>query len=139
MTASMRVKQMLKNHDLRHTACREEILHLFLENSYALTHGDIETRLDASHDRVTIYRTLKTFLEKNIIHKVLDDSGNLKYAMEKHTHHNKHTHIHFKCSLCGETNCLEDTQIPAIHLPEGYQLSQANLLVQGVCKICNHS
>ena len=127
-------KDLLTHHDLRHTACREEVLDLFLSESHALSHADIEKNLEQLFDRVTIYRTLKTFLEKQIIHKVLDDSGNLKYALP---HLHQHPHVHFKCHICGLTNCLEEVEIPRIQLPAGYQIRNTDLLVQGVCNICN--
>jgi Fur family ferric uptake transcriptional regulator len=136
-TRRLHIKELLRQHDLRPTACREEILYLFFSSPIALAHADLERNLAESHDRVTIYRTLKTFLDKEIIHKVLDDSGNLKYAMPKSQQTAHHSHIHFKCNICGHTNCLEDVLIPPLQLPEGYQLTEASLLVQGVCQLCN--
>ncbi|TAH16433.1 MAG: transcriptional repressor, partial [Runella slithyformis] len=35
----------------------------------------MEELLPNLYDRVTIYRTLKTFVEKGIVHKVLDEDG----------------------------------------------------------------
>ena len=94
-------------------------------------------KIDKSFDRVTVYRTLKTFTDRGIIHKVLDDTGNIKYAIERENHPNFHSHIHFKCNICGLTNCLENVEIPIIQLPLGYKLREADLLVQGICKLCN--
>jgi len=139
-TEIISAKNILKLHSLRHTTCREEILNLFLNRSHALMHADIEQNIDKAFDRVTVYRTLKTFTDKGIIHKVLDDSGNIKYAIEKDDFNQSHkhqSHIHFKCNVCGLTNCLENSEIPAFKLPEGYQIKEADLLVQGVCKLCN--
>ena len=132
--------RLLKNFRLRSTPSRQEILHLFLKSSHALSHGDIEKEIDASLDRVTVYRTLKTFLDKGLIHKVLDDEGALKYALCNDTcgttgHH--HDHVHFKCVRCGQTNCL-DIEIPAVKLPKGYNPSEINLLIQGVCERCSN-
>jgi Fur family transcriptional regulator, ferric uptake regulator len=133
-------KSILKEFSLRNTSCREEILQVFLNKNFALSHADIENKLSENFDRVTIYRTLKTFLDKGIIHKVLDDEGTTKYALCKeacahHEHH--HEHVHFKCIQCGLTNCLEDIQIPLLQLPDGYSRIETNLLVQGICQLCN--
>jgi Fur family ferric uptake transcriptional regulator len=73
--------RLLKTFRLRSTPSRQEILHLFLNKDYALSHGDIEKEINNELDRVTVYRTLKTFLDKGLIHKVLDDEGSLKYAL----------------------------------------------------------
>ena len=133
------LKETLKGHQLRTTTCREDVLSAFINKKNALSHGDLEGALGESYDRVTIYRTLKTFLEKGIIHKVLDDEG-LRYALCSHDcsdQHHQHDHIHFKCTGCGETNCLESLRIPIVQLPQGYRAETMNLLIQGVCPKCN--
>jgi Fur family ferric uptake transcriptional regulator len=130
---------LLRDFKLRSTPNRQEILHLFLEKNYALSHGDIEKEIDSSLDRVTVYRTLKTFLDKGLIHKVLDDEGSLKYALCNEAcstveHH--HDHVHFKCTQCGQTYCL-NIDVPPVKLPKGYRASAVNLLIQGICERCN--
>src|SRR3954462_8922838 len=95
---------LLKTFRLRATPSRQEILHLFLNKDYALSHGDIEKEIHNDLDRVTVYRTLKTFLDRGLIHKVLDDEGSLKYALCNdactNTHGHHHDHVHFKCTEC---------------------------------------
>jgi Fur family transcriptional regulator, ferric uptake regulator len=132
-------ESILRNFKLRTTPSRESILQLFLKRHYALSHSDIESETQVEFDRVTVYRTLKTFLDKGIIHKVLDDAGGLKYALcseacsETNHHHN---HVHFKCMVCGQTKCLS-TEIPTIKLPKGFQVQETNVLIHGVCGKCN--
>ncbi len=129
---------LLKNFNLRSTPNRQEILHLFLQKNYALSHGDIEKEIDNSLDRVTVYRTLKTFLDKGLIHKVLDDEGSLKYALCSEactTMEHHHEHVHFKCTGCGQTYCL-NVDVPAVKLPKGYKADAVNLLIQGICERC---
>ena len=132
-------ERLLKNFSLRSTPTREQIILLFLKRNYALSHGDIEKEITSELDRVTVYRTLKTFLDKGLIHKVLDDEGSLKYALCNEActlmdHH--HDHVHFKCTLCGQTNCL-NIDVPLIRLPTGYKATEVNLLIQGVCERCS--
>lgn len=132
--------RLLKNFRLRSTPSRQEILHLFLRKEYALSHGDIEKEINNDLDRVTVYRTLKTFLDKGLIHKVLDDEGSLKYALCNEactTAEHHHNHVHFKCTKCGQTNCL-NIEIPPVKLPKGYKPAELNLLIQGVCESCSH-
>jgi len=133
-------KDTLKEYELRHTGCRSDILQSFQSFDFALSHGDLEERFGERFDRVTIYRTLKTFVEKGIIHKVLDDVGGTKYALCRTTecshdnHH--HDHVHFKCLQCGNTTCIESVHIPIFNLPEGYKRNEVNMLVQGTCPTC---
>lgn len=129
--------QILKDFKLRSTPSRASILDAFLTHNFALSHGDVEKEVPSSFDRVTVYRTLKTFLDKGLIHKVLDDEGGIKYALCREAcstaHH--HEHVHFKCTHCGQTNCLQ-IEIPQVKLPKGYQAKEVNLLIQGVCEKC---
>ncbi|MEO1055101.1 MAG: transcriptional repressor [Bacteroidota bacterium] len=133
------VISLLKDFNLRSTNCRVEILSIFLDKHFALTQAELEKEINSIHDRVTVYRTLKTFQDKGLIHKVLDDSGSSKYALCKngcdHIHHHDE-HIHFKCVKCGQTNCMENVKIPTIKLPEGYDFHSADLLVTGTCREC---
>jgi Fur family ferric uptake transcriptional regulator len=130
--------QILKDFKLRSTPNREAILHVFLRRDFALSHSDVEREVPSSFDRVTVYRTLKTFLDKGLIHKVLDDEGSLKYALCSEacsTAHHHHDHVHFKCTKCGQTNCLQ-IEIPPVKLPKGYKPKEVNLLIQGICEHC---
>jgi Fur family ferric uptake transcriptional regulator len=130
--------QILHDFHLKATPGRQAILHLFLKKNFALSHQDIEKNMPSNLDRVTVYRTLKTFLDKGIIHKVLDDEGAMKYALCNEactTANHHHDHVHFKCTKCGQTNCL-DVEVPAIKLPKGYRTEEVNLLIQGTCTSC---
>jgi Fur family ferric uptake transcriptional regulator len=70
---------------------------------------------------------------------VLDNEGSLKYALcNEHctTSEHHHEHVHFKCTRCGQTNCIDDMEIPVVQLPKGYKASEFNLLIQGICPKC---
>ncbi|MBK9449598.1 MAG: transcriptional repressor [Bacteroidetes bacterium] len=134
------LQQLLRTHDIRHTDGRMAILEHFDHVGHALSQPDLEKALGEQFDRVTIYRTLTLYLEKGILHKVLDDSGAMKYALCPDTcgtHDHQHEHVHFKCLRCGNTSCIEDLEVPRIVLPKGYTLSEANFLLSGVCLQCN--
>ena len=131
---------ILKKNHLSVTDSRCTILHLFLQNTKgAVRHSDIEKGIP-NLDRVTIYRTLTSFMEKGLLHKVPVDDGSTRYALcSDHCddHQHEDDHIHFKCTQCGNTRCLDELPIPQVKLPKGYTLTETNFLVQGVCKDCN--
>jgi Fur family ferric uptake transcriptional regulator len=131
--------KILRDYSLKKTQGRSLILRLFINHATALSYSEIERELAPNLDRVTVYRTIKTFLEKGVIHKVLDDGGSLKYALcndscSMKEHH--HEHIHFKCDSCGQTFCIVNISVPSVSLPQGYRTRETNFLVQGKCNQC---
>ena len=46
-------------------------------------------------------------------------------------------HVHFFCSKCQHTFCLNDIPIPAINLPVNFSIETINMVVKGVCADCN--
>ena len=133
------LKTVLKNHALRVTDCRIDVLRYFLKQTRALTFKNLEEHLHA-YDRVTLYRTLNSFTDHGILHKIPDDSGYASYGMCFKTcsaSHHHHDHVHFKCMECGKIECLS-AHLPEIDLP-GYQVQEANLIVNGICQNCDKS
>ncbi len=133
------MKHLLSDRNIRSTPVREAVLQIFLNSSHAISHSDIEKQIKGKFDRVTIYRTLAVFLEKGLIHKVLDDKEATKYALcspdcNSEQHH--HYHLHFKCRKCGISRCMEDVEIKTFSLPDGYLLNEINVLAEGICPRC---
>src|SRR5690606_33927817 len=120
---------------LRTTEHRQQVLDILIEADHALTSSDIEERF-VDIDRITLYRTLKSFEEKGIIHKVIDVNNVTKFALciDECTeeHHHDH-HVHFHCDDCGNTFCLEDVVVPKISLPSGYKVKNRSMLINGKC------
>ena len=125
---------------MSNTESRQFVLATFLKANTAISQKDIEDLAKGKIDRVTIYRTLSSFVEKGLIHKVLDDSNALKYALcnlegcSAHEHHDNH--VHFKCNKCNLTLCIEEVVVPNITLPIGFSIAETNLLIKGVCNNC---
>ena len=130
---------ILKRTGLSVTEGRKKILELFLETEGALAHADIEKNTDAAFDRVTVYRTLQTFVEKGIIHQIPTTDNSVLYALCKHDcaqGHHHDNHVHFICNNCSKTICLDDVTVPAVKLPKGFSPVQSAMVVTGVCNEC---
>ncbi len=132
------LKSILKSHELRVTDGRMDVLEFFLRSNRALSFKDLEAEFK-EYDKVTLYRTLGSFTENGVLHKIPDDTGVINYGLCHHTcapneHH--HDHCHFKCTECGAIECLEE-HIPHIDLP-GYKVMEANLILTGVCRNCSN-
>lgn len=130
----------LKSHNLRKTPVRQRVLSVFMESQgVALSNSDIEDTVE-NLDRITLYRTLKTFEERGIIHQAIDGTGITKYALcsEMCTeHHHRDVHAHFFCTSCNRTTCLEDIPVPEPKLNEGFRISSAQLVLNGMCDDCS--
>ena len=133
------VKDILKRHDLSVTGSREKILQLFLEQEGALAHGDIEKKAGEKFDRVTVYRTLQVFVEKGIIHTIPSADNSVRYALCRDNchegHHHDH-HVHFVCTECDVTYCLDDVVTPEMKMPKGYTTTHIEVVAEGICRNC---
>ncbi len=116
------------------------LVYKFLEKQLVATsHTYIELAFDKA-ERTTLYRTLKTFENKGLVHKIYDGSGIAKYALcEEQCNCELETdlHLHFHCTTCNETQCLTEQKIPHINLPPGFKAIDANLVMKGICNKCN--
>ncbi len=132
-------EEILKNNRLSVTVSRQKILSLFIGSDGALEHADIEKQTRDEFDRVTVYRTLQSFVDKGIIHTIPTTDNSIKYALckddcEAGQHHDDH--VHFICENCNKTICLDDVTIPSVKLPKGFAPKSAEMVVMGVCSDC---
>ncbi|MEO5893674.1 MAG: transcriptional repressor [Ferruginibacter sp.] len=121
------------------TAMRILVLDFLLKQTSAISLSDLENDLKNA-DRITLYRTLKTFEEKGLVHNIKDGSEAAKYALceadcREGVHHDMH--VHFYCTDCKELFCLPKLKLPEVNLPGKFQLSEISLVARGICDKCN--
>jgi len=116
---------------------RELVLKILTDQTTAISLSELEQKFDKA-DKVTLYRTLKTFEEKKLIHSIDDGTGSMKYAICKEICqcNPEDLHIHFLCSKCGKTYCLDEIAVPEVQLPSGFSLDGINMVVKGKCSNC---
>ncbi|MEL7122081.1 MAG: transcriptional repressor [Bacteroidota bacterium] len=137
---STTIEKLLKDHKLRKTEIRIKVLELFMSEDRALSQNDIEAKL-LEADRITLYRTLKSFEKNGLIHKAIDGSERMKFALcsfdsnKKNGHKDKHAHFH--CNSCGQTFCLESVSTPDVVVPKGYIVDTSHLVLNGRCEKCS--
>ncbi|WP_256014282.1 Fur family transcriptional regulator [Desertivirga xinjiangensis] len=133
-------EKILEKHDLKKTKPRISVLEILAERKSATSQPDLEQVLGKDVDRVTLYRVLKTFEEKGIIHKIIDLNGTANYAVcssscTEHQHHDQH--VHFNCRVCLQIYCLDSVHVPQLQLPSGFTPDTVNHIVYGTCPGCN--
>lgn len=133
------IENRLKDRQVNPTAMRLLVLDFLTKQTAAISLNDLEKGM-APSDRITLYRTLKTFEEKGLVHSIEDGTGATKYALceqdcDGENHHD--LHVHFYCNTCKETFCLPDTRIPEMNLPKGFKQQEMNLVIKGICEHCS--
>ena len=133
------IEKLLEKQGIRPTAMRILIYRYLVQKKVAVALTDIENAFSKA-DRTTLYRSVKTFEEKGIVHQIEDGTGIMKYALCEdgcNCEVDTDLHLHFHCSTCNETVCLTEHKIPHINLPSGYTAENVNLVVKGVCDKCS--
>ncbi|PKR81854.1 transcriptional repressor [Brumimicrobium salinarum] len=131
--------EILRNKNLRVTPFRKEVLTIFLENEHAISIQDIEESL-VEFDRITLYRTIKSFTNKGVIHEIVMPGDIKKLALcDRVCDHDsglhEHNHIHFQCRKCEEIFCVEPLDFPEIKIP-GFTIEEQEIQAKGVCNKC---
>ena len=92
------IENELLGKGVKPTAMRILVLQFFQNSINATTMRQLENHFDGS-DMSTLYRTLKTFVDHNILHTIDDGTGTLKYAkcIEGCVCAPTDLHYHFHC------------------------------------------
>jgi len=131
----MDAHNILNNHHLKRTSCREGIINIVMTANQALSENEIRNRLEGNYDRTTFYRSFKTLEEKNILHKIVVDNQLVKYALDNSVTHNKE-HAHFYCNKCNTVKCLDNVPVQHYQLPDGFSDMETEVLIKGLCSDC---
>jgi Fur family ferric uptake transcriptional regulator len=130
---------ILRDAGMRRTGPRQAVLEHLLASEHALSHQELENRLEGRVDRVTIYRILAAFEEHGIVHRIMDSQGHPQYAVCSSScsgHHHHDEHIHFECNRCGNTYCLDEAVFPQVAMPQGFILQTLEIHARGCCPRC---
>ncbi|RTQ45100.1 transcriptional repressor [Hymenobacter gummosus] len=120
------------------TPMRLLVLDVLQQEPTALSLADVELHLKHA-DRITVHRTLKTFTDKGLVHRIEDGSGAVKFALcapDCTPGQHQDLHVHFFCLRCREASCLPTTAVPTIALPGAYQVQETSLVMKGLCPRC---
>lgn len=124
----------------RNTTAKTAVLEIFGKAKIALSHTEIYKQIEDICDRVTVYRILDRLVNEDIVHKIVDLDGTIKYA--KCHHHAQrvhiHNHAHFSCEKCLEITCLENVK-PSYIIPHNYKVNDINFTLSGICPNCSNS
>ena len=132
-----KLDKKLQYRDVKPTAMRALVMEILLEQNAAISLKELESKFTVA-DKSTLFRTLKTFEKIKIIHSIEDGSGSVKYAVchDSCDCNPSDLHVHFRCTKCEKTFCLNEIPVPQIKLPVGFDLESVNMVVKGICANC---
>jgi Fur family ferric uptake transcriptional regulator len=130
-------EEMLNQRGIAPTAMRLLVLDELRRVNTARSLADLEAHMERA-DKVTIYRTLKTFVKHKLVHSIDDGSGSVKYALcaSGCECRPEDIHAHFHCNQCDKTLCLIDYHLPVVSLPDKFRITGMSLVLNGFCANC---
>lgn len=132
---------LLRQAKLRRTPVRTGVIEVLQVSKAPLSAADILAELPPGSDLVTVYRTLATFVNKNVVHRVHRDDNVWLFALGDAEKSTQHRHPHFACESCGKVICLHDSLLPAglfqaLGVPPNYTISYGEVILHGQCPRC---
>lgn len=131
--------QKLKDHDLRVTEARRELLKVLIESSKSLSIKDLHEALaHKSVDLASVYRNLSVFERVGLVHQLIEG----QYKICDHSSCQRHAHVITECEKCHKVE--EPVTYNSKDLRLIHQLSQLTphlkrthlVTLMGVCKKC---
>lgn len=131
-------ERRLEERGIKPTAVRILVLREMMGKHTAFSLVSLEEALDTV-DKSTISRTINLFHEKLLIHSIDDGSGSVKYSVCEPgcMCRIEELHVHFNCTYCRQTYCLESISVPEVKLPRGFVLENVNFVLKGRCDHCS--
>jgi Fur family ferric uptake transcriptional regulator/Fur family zinc uptake transcriptional regulator len=130
------LKALLRRTGIKVTPIRLEVLGYLLNTGQPVSHADVQSALPLL-DRVTIYRTLASFVESGIAHQVQGRDGMWHFcAHDPDSSGCPGNHPHFLCTSCGKMICLLDQRMPRVSVTEGNVVEGKQFVAYGLCQEC---
>ncbi|MDN5213225.1 transcriptional repressor [Fulvivirgaceae bacterium BMA12] len=127
---------LLKQNAQRTTNRRVALLELLMSSPKAFALSEIEKQLSISIDRVTIYRTLYSYVAKGLVIKMVDHKGTCLYMFNHKDHCDISPHPHLRCKECKKVICLPSLPHEYLERLEKYEIDEMYFLMEGTCSEC---
>lgn len=136
MTMINEIENKLRDKNTKPTSMRILVYDFLASQQVALSLSEIENYFYPA-DRITLYRTLKTFEEKGIVHSIQENNTS-KYRLcsddcSEQTHRDWHLHLY--CKICKQTTCRTDISFKQPS-DAAVQIDEVRLFAKGICENC---
>lgn len=128
-------KSVLIRHQRHVTRQRIGVLGLLMEQKRAFTLKQIaDVLLEASIDRITVYRALKSFLTDGIIGKAINSKGTACFFFLDHLKENRLTQVYLECTECEQLYGLPELPQEYLNTLNKYKTTLMPILLEGLCQ-----
>jgi len=133
-------ENILKEHNLKITEQRNEILSIILSLNIPFTALEIKNLLKIDADFATVYRFLNILHEEKVIREVCNTDGTQYFELS--CIHNPN-HPHFICKNCKTVYCMKNAQSINDKIKNDNFISQdltvdeISVTIGGICQKCN--
>lgn len=131
------IETLLKNAGLKVTHARIQILEIFLKQKKPLCVPDILQNY-SEFDKVTVYRSVNSFFENNILKKVDMQSTEMYYELA----HEENEHHHIICTHCKRVEDIHDCDLEKLEKSLSKKsklferITHHSMEFYGICKSC---
>ncbi len=131
----------LRNAGLRRTPVRIGVLDQLAQGNKPVSVSEILGHMPDHTDAVTVYRTLNTFIKKKLIHRIVGEDREWRYALGGRMQKKQHQHPHFVCEDCGTVECLISSAVPKnlidrLKIAANYTVTYSEVVLHGLCPKC---
>lgn len=118
----------------RKTTQRDAIQEVFIQQDRPMGVEEVLAsgkELVASLNQATVYRNLKTLVEKGWLNQITHPSLGTLYERSGKGHHH-----HFHCHQCNHLYCLAGCPLPHVPRTDGFIVEEHELFFSGICPNC---
>ena len=128
---------LLDQHGIRATANRIVVLRALAGANHPLSLSELVDEV-VTIDKSGVFRALSVFREHHLVHVIEGGSDSAKWELCRSHDENRDEdeHVHFYCTHCHRTICLDAIPTPCVILPPGFEQHSANYMVKGLCPRC---
>ena len=133
------LRGLMSSRGVRWTDGRRRVLEVLSQSLRAMTAGEIldAVRAHRGMNKVTLYRILEEFIQRDILRRVSLEGRSSHYEMACEHHP---PHPHFQCRSCGEVQCMDPVPLERVWEElggaAGNRADRIEIHVAGVCAKC---
>jgi Fe2+ or Zn2+ uptake regulation protein len=131
-------REQLRRAGLRVTPQRLATLEALAMLEAPISHEGLAQQIDQPMDRATVYRNLVALCRAQLVRREHGGDRIWRYSLAAQQRAHRAAHPHFSCSGCGDTRCLQasDVRLAGAAQALGAQSDQVEVWLRGQCDRC---